>query len=241
MIPSLPQSSLLRMHAPNTMRCRHLISMSYDCAECKRRGSHGPVPDERFNQKEVKPCAAPASHTTTGKTNPAHSTAAASDGAAVVRPDPAPKQVLCRFIPCEIPTTTAQMKGVSVRNGKPFFFTNKKAAKAGRQIAAFLRPHAPPAPFTGPLSLTLELRFRWRKAESKRHIKQWEFYPIDTAPDVDNLAKEILDQMTKLGFWKSDGQLARLQLTKVWADTPGLDIMLTEETGTKRAYWITPP
>lgn len=54
MNPSLPQSSLLRMHAPNIMRCRHLISMSYDCAECRRRGPQGPVPDENYGTNHTQ-------------------------------------------------------------------------------------------------------------------------------------------------------------------------------------------
>jgi Holliday junction resolvase RusA-like endonuclease len=47
-------------------------------------------------------------------------------------------------------------------------------------------------------------------------------------PDIDNLAKSLLDGMNGVVF-KDDSQIVSLHCTKVYASEPGVDIMVKEE------------
>lgn len=47
-------------------------------------------------------------------------------------------------------------------------------------------------------------------------------------PDIDNLAKSLLDGMNGVVF-KDDSQIVSLHVTKVYASVPGVDIMVKEE------------
>lgn len=49
-----------------------------------------------------------------------------------------------------------------------------------------------------------------------------------TKPDIDNLAKSLLDGMNGVVF-KDDSQIVSLHVTKVFASEPGVDIMVKEE------------
>ena len=51
--------------------------------------------------------------------------------------------------------------------------------------------------------------------------------PVATKPDVDNLAKAVLDVMTELGFWRDDSLVATLFVRKVYAasgERPGVRV-----------------
>ena len=145
------------------------------------------------------------------------------------------------FIPCEIPTRTAQQKGVSVRAGRPFFYKKTVVKKAENQLRAILAPYAPTVPLDGPLCLCITLAFPWRKSERKGRIRAFQQYPIDTRPDAENLFKSIGDQMTSLGFWHDDGQLSSLRISKVWSDNPGITLNLASDTAVDREGRITSP
>lgn len=43
-----------------------------------------------------------------------------------------------------------------------------------------------------------------------------------TRPDCDNLAKGMLDPMTKIGFWRDDAQVVDLRIVKRWGDVAGI-------------------
>lgn len=47
-------------------------------------------------------------------------------------------------------------------------------------------------------------------------------------PDIDNLAKSILDGMTGI-VWKDDCQIVSLHVTKVYSSGPGVDVLVKEE------------
>lgn len=52
--------------------------------------------------------------------------------------------------------------------------------------------------------------------------------PKTTKPDVDNLAKLILDAMTKSRYWKDDNQVAELSISKHWSEIPGVYVLAKE-------------
>lgn len=138
-------------------------------------------------------------------------------------------QQISVFIPCNIPTATSQMKGAMVQNGKVRFFKKKKVAESERTFHALFLPHRPAKPFEGPVCLCVSLVFPWRKAEKKRIIKGYRYYPVTTRPDLSNLIKTIEDVLTTLRFWNDDGQISTLRVSKNYGEEPGIGLNITTD------------
>ena len=49
----------------------------------------------------------------------------------------------------------------------------------------------------------------------------------ETRPDCDNVAKLLIDCMTKLGFWLDDAQVARLRVSKRYAEGDNAQITIS--------------
>jgi Holliday junction resolvase RusA-like endonuclease len=97
---------------------------------------------------------------------------------------------------------------------------------------ALLLPHRPAEPFTGPLRVEIRWRFPYRKTERGGVIKRGWAIPHDTRPDLDNLAKGLLDAMTRLQFWRDDAQIYSLELNKNRGPEPQIKVRLSEyDTG----------
>lgn len=85
-------------------------------------------------------------------------------------------------------------------------------------VAEAARPHLPPEPLQGPLLVTLVFRFQ----RPKSHFGTKGIKPSAPAehlqrPDVDNLAKAVLDCLTTLRVWADDDQIVGLETRKSWA------------------------
>lgn len=133
-------------------------------------------------------------------------------------------------IPGEPDTTTAQEKGVKIvrsRTGRyyPQFYEKEKVKKAKDHLAFYLRQYAPKEPLTGPIGIKIEYHFG-RGSKPKKYIGA----PKDTKPDLDNMAKALLDVMTKLKFWNDDAQVVNLQISKNWSEDEeaGIWIVVTQ-------------
>lgn len=133
------------------------------------------------------------------------------------------------FIPCNIPTVTAQQKGASFRNGKVRFFKKKGVLESEHTFHALFYPHRPKTPFTGPVCLILHLRFPWRKSEKKSRIRKYSLYPVEVRPDLSNLVKTIEDVLTTLRFWNDDSQVSSLTVSKKYSDNPGIHLNITND------------
>jgi len=85
-------------------------------------------------------------------------------------------------------------------------------------------------PLETPVGVYLYIRLPIPKSHSKKRtedcLKGLE-KPIKK-PDIDNLAKSLLDGMNGVVF-KDDSQIISLHCTKVYASEPGVDIMVKEE------------
>lgn len=133
------------------------------------------------------------------------------------------------FIPCNIPTVTAQQKGTMVRNGKVRFFKKKKVQQSENTFHALLYPYRPKKPLDGPVCLIVSLVFPWRKTESKKKREGYTFYPVTVRPDLSNLIKTIEDVMTTLQFWNDDGQISTLKVSKQYGERPGIGLNITRD------------
>lgn len=145
------------------------------------------------------------------------------------------------FASCVPPSTTAQQKGAfSIPGGGVRFFKKKKAVQAEKTWWALLQPHAPIAPFDGPVSLSVHLTYPWRKTEKKRVIREYSMMPIETRPDVENVFKMLGDVMTTLQFFHDDSQIAVLTISKHYGDRPGIGVSMTSIGGYHRTATAQP-
>ena len=103
----------------------------------------------------------------------------------------------------KIPTVTHQDKIISVKNGKPIIFDSPELKRAKRIFEDCLIEHIPNKELEPPISIELVWCFplEKNKVDGDYYTKK---------PDVDNLAKAFIDQMTKLKFWKDDSHVSKL-------------------------------
>lgn len=126
------------------------------------------------------------------------------------------------FLDIEPPTATAQMKKVSIVNGRPVFYEPAAVKAAKKVLLAALTEHVPEGPLTG----ALLLHAVWLYPAGKSHkAGTWRV----TRPDTDNIEKLLKDCMTKCGFWKDDAQVVKEIVEKRWSDEPtGIQIEIVE-------------
>ena len=108
------------------------------------------------------------------------------------------------FVPLKkIPTVTHQDKIISVKNGKPIIFDSHNLKEAKEIFKTGLISHIPGKILNAPIGLELIWCFPLEKdkVDGDYYTKK---------PDVDNLAKAFIDQMTKLKFWKDDSHVSKL-------------------------------
>lgn len=122
------------------------------------------------------------------------------------------------------PKHTAQGSSTVLKNFKTGkYFIGKKANSNATQdknyLLAMLIPHRPKTPLQGAIKCEIELFYSWRKSETKKNISKGEM-PVITKPDCDNLAKQILDCLTRLNFWNDDAQVFDLRIVKKYSSEP---------------------
>jgi Holliday junction resolvase RusA-like endonuclease len=127
------------------------------------------------------------------------------------------------FLPCVPPTTSHHHKRI-VKMGRFARLADRPELQAAKHtLDALLQPFRPPAPLTGPLSLSLRYEWPWRASETKA-ARAAGRQPRTTKPDLDNLAKTITDRLVCQRFIADDQLIVRLVLEKWWGDTPGIHV-----------------
>lgn len=87
-------------------------------------------------------------------------------------------------------------------------------------IALHARPHIPISLLSGPTAVEMDFVFsRPKSLHSKRHPSG--LLPKAGRPDVDNLAKCVLDTLTELWFWRDDGVVTQSTQRKWYASRDG--------------------
>lgn len=116
----------------------------------------------------------------------------------------------------------------AVRGGFARMYTDPKTRKYEASIAKIARVKmgARP-PFEGPLSVSLRFRIELPKSMPKyRRARVLAGEEAHTGgPDVDNMAKAVLDAMNGIVF-PDDRQIVRLFATKIGAVAAGVDIRI---------------
>lgn len=129
------------------------------------------------------------------------------------------------------PRATAQQKGVFVAGGRPRFYKKARQEREEQNTVALLVAAKPKnfTPFTGPICVFLDLVWPYRKSEKKSVVRAGLLIPMDVRPDVDNLAKMMLDAASAAGLWRDDSQITTLMIRKSWGEYPHWILKITKE------------
>lgn len=86
------------------------------------------------------------------------------------------------------------------------------------------------APKGTPVNVLIQCYFRMPKSASARWREQMREKLCTKKPDLDNVAKNVLDALTASGTaWADDSQIARLSITKRWCgedEEPMTDVLI---------------
>lgn len=103
------------------------------------------------------------------------------------------------------------------------------SADEWRALVSFEVAHRVPVrPYRGALALRLNFHFKRPARHFRRQVLR-DDAPREHAqkPDVDNLAKAIMDELTECEFWCDDAQIAYLVVQRSWArGRDGCEIIL---------------
>ena len=128
-------------------------------------------------------------------------------------------------------TPTAQQRPRHARVGGHDVTYKSESQKANeRTLEACLLPHRPKTPMKGPLELSFCAIFpiprSWTKKRREAALrgKIWH----TSKPDTDNLAKQLKDAMTRMGFWQDDRQVALCFAEKCYGGRGELRVHVSE-------------
>lgn len=127
-------------------------------------------------------------------------------------------------------------QGSKTRNRAGAVYESSKAVGPWREAIRAETQRAAEAPIAGPVAVLIGFRLRrprdhygaGRNASVLRPSAP--AYPAGP-PDVDKLARAVLDGLTAGGAFGDDGQVVTLACAKAYAEIPGADIEVTEVTG----------
>ena len=115
--------------------------------------------------------------------------------------------------------------------GKPFGKQRPRATRQGRvytpketvrfeQVVAQIAVENFPAPFTGPVRLTVIATFAPAASWSRKKREGCIGSPHVSRPDLDNCIKGIADALNRVA-WADDGQVAEITARKQWGTCDG--------------------
>jgi Holliday junction resolvase RusA-like endonuclease len=133
------------------------------------------------------------------------------------------------------PTHQAALRILKTRDGRQFVgkMASSKAAKWGKAATLLLKAEVARQDhktIEGVCYVRVNFYYSHTK-DSKRVAdrEKLQFIEKATRPDLDNLAKGVLDCMVGAGVLKDDGQIARLTLSKYYSDTEMVTIDITHK------------
>jgi len=108
----------------------------------------------------------------------------------------------------------------STRGGFAKAYKSKEQRSEEEFIMFYLKEHVPPSPIETGVKLKVICYMPIPKSTSKKKRALMELgqVPHIKSCDVDNLAKNLMDCMTKLQFWKDDRQVFDLHIVKRYED-----------------------
>jgi crossover junction endodeoxyribonuclease RusA len=124
-------------------------------------------------------------------------------------------------------------QGSKVRNRAGAIYESNKAVGPWRQAVRAETQRAAARPLTGAVSARIEFRLLRPKGHygTGRNAGTVRASAPDFPhgkPDIDKLARAVLDGLTEGGAWTDDAQVVTLEVHKVYAAKAGADIVLAE-------------
>ena len=116
------------------------------------------------------------------------------------------------------PRAKGRPRSKMLPGGRMISYTPRETATAERDIRTLLVVRRP---ICYPADVPLDVSIHFRMRPPERRIRE---HPT-TKPDLDNLAKTVLDACNGI-LWADDAQIVRLTLTKVYADVQGTEGVL---------------
>lgn len=129
-----------------------------------------------------------------------------------------------------IPKAQARARSGRTKAGQTIMYTGSGQRQAQNDLVSLMAPYAPQKPLDGPLSITVDAYLSVPKSWSKRKqacALAQQIRPT-SKPDLDNYLKQIMDCMTKLGFWMDDSQVVRITAAKKYGEKACWHVMLHE-------------
>lgn len=134
-----------------------------------------------------------------------------------------------------VPTAQARPK-VAVRGKFAQAYKTKDQQANERTLEACLKEHQPEKPLSGPLVLEFVAALPVPRSKSKKAkeamLNGWD-YPAKK-PDLDNLAKQLKDAMTRMQFWGDDAQVVCLRCKKIYAEAGRWDVAVYDAVRARR-------
>lgn len=119
------------------------------------------------------------------------------------------------------PTKTQQEHRIGRRkDGSSYIYEDRDLKKVRADLKYALSKHVPEEKFNGPIRLVV----KWLFPNGSHPDGTYKI----TRPDTDNLNKMLKDEMTRLGFWNDDAEVASEIIEKFWAEKPGIFINIEE-------------
>ena len=102
-------------------------------------------------------------------------------------------------------------------------------------VALAAKPYCHKTPLLGPLRVNLHFWFarpkaHYGKRKGQVYIKESAPRSMTSKPDVDNLAKAVMDALTDVDMWGDDAQIIVTEITKRWSNdgSQGVDVEIEE-------------
>ena len=137
------------------------------------------------------------------------------------------------ILPIEPPESThqANLRVLKTKTGRLFVgkMRNNKATKWVNEFRGQILAHraVPEKPIEGPIRVYIRFYYTPPKYLLKK-INNCKILVKTTKPDVDNVVKVILDEMTRLKFWIDDNQVWALSVEKYWSVRPRVELYIDQ-------------
>lgn len=122
-----------------------------------------------------------------------------------------------------VPTAQQRPRHMRTKNGMDITYRSEGQRRNEATLEAMLLPYVPEHPLDGGLELefTAIMPVPVSMGTNRRLAMLDGRIGHTVKPDLDNLAKQLKDAMTRMMFWKDDRQVVRLVCEKKYGEFPG--------------------
>ena len=134
------------------------------------------------------------------------------------------------FLDCVPPKANHQAKKIVRAGGFLKLADKPELEEAKASLDALLidaKKECGALPITGNVRITMSFTWPWTSSFSARKRAPglaWK----PTSPDVDNLAKTLIDRLAKLNFIGNDAEVCDLKVRKFYGDRPGISVWIAQ-------------